>query len=139
LQAEALSASQFPVTECAQPYEPRGWTDHAVARASDRFGIEPTPFEWRQLLLDIIDAAGCIGLPRAILLRRESDTEHWAALIKRCPVVAVYHPDTACIITLTPFARRLAERHDMSSAQREHAPRRKNRAERYRPQWGDEE
>ena len=117
----------------------RGWTGHAVDRADNRFGLEPTPQEWRQLLLDIIEAAGQIGAPRAILLRRAPPAEHWACRIAGCPVVAVYRPDLACIITLVPFARRLAERHAFKRTQKKHAPRRKDAAGRYRPRWEWEE
>ena len=138
LQAGALSTSKLFVTDVAEASEVgRGWTIHALDRAFERFGIDPAPRYWRQALLDIIEAAARIGLPRAILLRRETEVEYWCCAINGCQVVAVYRPDHACIITVTPLTGR-AKRDDHRHYNRR-TPRRKDKADRYRPRWGDDD
>ena len=110
---------------------------HAVDRALERYGLIPTPSEWRQALIDIIDAAERIPPARALLLRNDGAKEHWACQLGARAVVAVYDPQTACIVSLVPIARELVERHGQTRNQRHHVPRRRDKAERYQPEWED--
>lgn len=78
------------------------FTTHAAKRAAERHGLTPSEPEWSRCVLDIIES--CAGDAKsAVLLRRFSDgIERW--LVRLCgePVIAVYNPKYALIITITP-------------------------------------
>lgn len=79
----------------------RHFTHHAAERAWERYGIVPTEAEWARAVADIISVVAGGGGP-AILLRRDSDGERWLVRVAGEPVVAIYQPRAALIVTLLP-------------------------------------
>ena len=98
---------------------------HAVERALTRYGITAPAEAWRALLLDILDAAeGATG--SAVLLRREAaGVERWLARLGETPVIAVYNPERALIMTVLPQGARAAF---SENRQKPGRPRRRERA-----------
>jgi hypothetical protein len=75
-------------------------TTHAAQRAAERYGFTPTREDWRQAFLDITDAATG-ARNSAVLLRRYFDgIERWTVRLAGRPVIAVYNPLEALIITI---------------------------------------
>lgn len=76
-------------------------TAHALLRAAERYGIDASAADWRGLLLDIWAAVE--GAGTAMLLRRNADgIERWLGRLGATPVIAVYDPTQARILTVLP-------------------------------------
>lgn len=78
------------------------FTTHAAERAAERYGLNPTAADWSRAVLDIIDS--CAGDTRAAtrLAAMPHGVERSLVRLGDCPVIAIYAPENALIITLTP-------------------------------------
>lgn len=77
------------------------YTNHALQRTAERYGIEATYEEWRGLLLDIWAAVE--GAGTAMLLgRTRHGRERWLGRLGVTPVIAVYDPVDARVLTVLP-------------------------------------
>lgn len=76
------------------------YTTHAVERAAERYGLEPTEADWSQAVLDIIDTVA--GDRRAAILLRvfANGFERWLLKLCGADVVVVYNPVQALIVTV---------------------------------------
>lgn len=74
-------------------------TLHARQRAEERLGFVPTPEEWRDTALAVLDSLG--GTARALMLRHTSQGgEVWMVSIRGVPARVVWSPEQAMIITV---------------------------------------
>lgn len=85
-------------------------TTHAAERAAERYGLTPTADDWFRALLDIIES--CAGEARTAtrLAVQDHGTERWLVCLAGVPVIAIYRPDAAAIITLAPPVSRMQGR-----------------------------
>jgi len=80
---------------------PRGWTDHAIHRAAERYGIAFEYSEWAQMLLDIMDTAAGVRVA-AMLAGKSAQVEELHVFLGGVAVRAVYDPMTATVVTIAP-------------------------------------
>ena len=77
-------------------------THHAVAQAAARYGIAPAWEEWERARQAII-AAVLRESSDAVLLKRGDDGgERWLVRLGDDPVIAIYRPEDALIVTVLP-------------------------------------
>ena len=80
---------------------PRGWTEHAIHRAAERYGVAFDYAEWAQMLLDIMDTAAGVRVA-ALLAGKSAQVEEWHVYLGGVAVRAVYDPRTATVVTIAP-------------------------------------
>ena len=81
-------------------------SDHAAVRAAERYGVHATPEQWTRAVLDIIDAVAGDAVNAVLLRRRRTDREEWLVRLAGEPLIAIYRPETATIITVLPYGAR---------------------------------
>jgi hypothetical protein len=75
-------------------------SEHAQERAIERWGIEPTREEWRELAMMILDTIA--GTARALMIRRDlaNGREHWLIALRGQRHRVLWEPKTASIVTV---------------------------------------
>lgn len=73
---------------------------HAAERAAERYGIEASAAEWRALVLDIIDTVAGDRTAATLVRKGEDGKELWLARLAGRPVIALYAPDSAVVVSL---------------------------------------
>jgi hypothetical protein len=77
---------------------------HARLRARERLGFDPTPADWRDAALAILNtlAAGRTASEEAMLVRLTGAAEVWRIPIATRQALVVWSPKLASIITVLP-------------------------------------
>ena len=79
----------------------RHHTTHAADRALERHGLTPMAAEWNNTALTIMDNVAGKRSP-AMLLRKSGGVERWLVRLADFPVVVVWCPLSAEIVTVLP-------------------------------------
>lgn len=80
------------------------FSTHAAERAAERYGIVVSQAEWSRAILDIIDTVAGDAKAAVLVAHLPAGKEKWAVRLGSTPVLAVYAPDQATIVTVTPVA-----------------------------------
>ena len=87
-----------------RPSPPR-WTEHAVIRLLERYGIVATDEQWMEVWMSILDTVAG-PTPRAIMTAREpSGRERWLTSLAGQDVSVIYDANAALIVSVVPRRR----------------------------------
>ena len=81
-------------------YGPKFCTSHAEGRFLERFGVEATRDEWRQVILDILDTIAGSRTVALLVARTDTGMEQWRCKMSGREVIVTYSPSCACIVTI---------------------------------------
>lgn len=105
------------------PFRDTPVTRHAAHRAAERYGIDASAGDWRQLLIDITDAVLGVRAAAMLLRRHHNGNERWLVRLGTASVIAVWQPFDAVVLTVLPANARHLPPQRVSS----HAPGRTRR------------
>ncbi|HKS70361.1 MAG TPA: hypothetical protein VJQ45_08070 [Ktedonobacterales bacterium] len=118
----------------------RGYTDHAVERAAERYGIVATDEEW-EAAADAILTARRGERAAAVLMMRLNNghAEHWGVRIGERAVIAVLLCKELRIVTiLAPHQNGVAKKRPINR-QTAWGRKRRDGTDRYRHRWDDDD
>ncbi len=79
---------------------------HARERAISRYGLDASDAEWWRLVADILDTATGERTAALLLARLPHGNERWLARLGTTPIVAVWSPNDAIVVTVLPTTPR---------------------------------
>ena len=84
------------------PFRDTPATGHAARRAAERYGIDASAWDWRQLLIDITDTLLGVRASAVLLRRHTNGNERWLVRLGAVSVIAVWQPFDAAVLTVLP-------------------------------------